>query len=56
MAALLGGIQFQLHLLNVKQLLLQLQAPLGDLLQHDVELIVVVTLRIVELDQALALG
>ncbi|MNT85112.1 hypothetical protein D3C72_2252350 [compost metagenome] len=55
-ATLFGRVQFQLHLLDVQQLLLQLQTPFGDLAQHDLELVTVVALRVVQLDQGLAFG
>lgn len=56
--ALLGSIQFQLHLFDVQQLLFQLGAALGDLLQHGVQLLLVAAarVRVVELDQFAAFG
>ena len=55
-AALFGGIQLQLHLFDVQQLLLQLGAALGDLRHKGVQLLVVAMHRVVQLDQFLALG
>lgn len=55
-AALFGGVQFQLHLFDIQQLLLKLLTALGDFRQHAVELHVVTAGGVVELDEFAALG
>ena len=55
-AALFGGVQFQLHLFDIQQLLLELLTALGDLCQHAVELNVVAAGGVVEFDQFAAFG
>ncbi|MCY1442548.1 hypothetical protein D9M71_589230 [compost metagenome] len=55
-AALLGGVQFQLHLVDVQHLLLQLGAALGNLRQHAVELFEVAAGGVIQFDQLAALG
>lgn len=55
-AALFGGVQFQLHLFYIQQLLLKLLTTLGDFRQHAVELHVVTAGGVVELDEFAALG
>ncbi len=55
-ATLFGGVQFELHLFDVEQLLFQLLAALGDFRQHAVQLFLVAAGRVVEFDQFPALG
>ncbi|MNO77088.1 hypothetical protein D3C76_681860 [compost metagenome] len=55
-AAFLGRVQFQLHLLDVQELLVQLGAACGNLLHEGFQLLVVAAAGVVEIDQFLALG
>gem|GEM_PF-4205291 len=53
--ALLGSVEFQLHLLDIQLLLFELLAAFGNHPKHDVELLLVAGLGVVQLDQRLVL-
>src|SRR5690606_39836803 len=55
-AAFLGGIELQLHLLDIEQLLLELLTAFVDQFEHAVQLLPVAGPGIVELDERLAFG
>ena len=56
LAALFGGIELQLHLLDVQQLLFELQAAFGDLVHKGLQLLAVAAGGVIQLDQFLALS
>jgi len=55
-AALFGGIQFKLHLLDIQQLLLELLTALGNFGQHAVQLFLIAATWVVQLNQLTAFG
>ncbi len=55
-AAFFGGVEFQLHLFDVQQLLFELFPALGDFRQHAVQLFLIAAGGVVEFDQLAALG
>src|SRR6218665_2076199 len=55
-AALLGGVQLQLHLLDIEYLLFELAPTFLDLFQEALQLLLVAPTGVVHADQFLALG
>ncbi|MNN13972.1 hypothetical protein D3C81_1270230 [compost metagenome] len=54
--ALFGGVQLQLHLLDVEQLLFELGTAFGNFCQHAVQLLQVAAGRVIKFDQLTAFG
>ena len=56
LATLFGGVQFELHLLDVQKLLLKLLTAFCDFGQHAGQLLLIAAGGVVQLDQLAALG